>query len=188
MSLIVNNLYRVSYSADLFDLIFHAKKEFCSILEEHVVELIEKKIAEYDLLDESLDIPKIVQDFYIQLKKDFQKSRNQDTYPDESSFCGKLDDFDVCLVLYKNRGIYYIQLFGSEWSVERMRSLLNLTEDVSFDDRSDCGYEGDDGAVRMERDRKLIQEIFADGGTPFECGLTIVISDRIPQIFCFHHF
>lgn len=28
MSLIVNNLYRVSYSADLFDLIFHAKKEF----------------------------------------------------------------------------------------------------------------------------------------------------------------
>ena len=53
MSLIVNNLYRVSYSADLFDLIFHAKKEFCSILEEHVVELIEKKIAEYDLLDES---------------------------------------------------------------------------------------------------------------------------------------
>ena len=69
MSLIVNNLYRVSYSADLFDLIFHAKKEFCSILEEHVVELIEKKIAEYDLLDESLDIPKIVQDFYIQLKR-----------------------------------------------------------------------------------------------------------------------
>lgn len=171
MSLIVNNLYRVSYSADLFDLIFHAKKEFGSILKERVVELIEKKIAEYDLLDESSDIPQIVQDLYIQLKKDFQKSRNQDT-------C--LDDFDVCLVLYKNRGIYYIQLFGSEWSVEKMMSLLNLTEDVSFDDRSDCGYEGDGGAARMERDRKLIEEIFADGGTPFECGLTVVISDRIP--------
>lgn len=180
MSLIVNNLYRVSYSADLFDLIFRAKKEFGSILEERVAELLEAKIAENDLLDESSDIPKIVQDLYIQLKKDFLKSRNQDTYLDESPFCRELNDFDVCLVLYKNRGVYYIQLFGSKWSIEKMRSLLNLTEDVSFDDRSDCGYEGDGGAARMERDRKLIQEIFAEGGTPFECGLTVVISDRIP--------
>ena len=56
---------------------------------------------------------------------------------------------------------------------------MNLTKDYSFDDRSDWGYEDENGMERMDKDRNFIEELITRGVFSAD-GLVIHISDKVP--------
>ena len=114
------------------------------------------------------------------LRKDVARQKEVG-YRIDSWFVCYLNDFLVDIVLYHHdiEG-YFVQIFGSSWAVDNLKELLNLTKDYSFDDRSDWGYEDENGMERMDKDRNFIEELIPSGVFSAD-GLVIHISDKVPN-------
>lgn len=92
----------------------------------------------------------------------------------------ELNDFivDALLLHHPDTKEYFIMFFGSQWAIDALRKIIDLTDDFGFDDRSDAGYENN--MDQMEKDRHFLLRMF-----PNPCykdnGLLIVFSDEVPK-------
>ncbi|MFR3516955.1 MAG: hypothetical protein ACLTT4_00800 [Coprobacillus cateniformis] len=186
MSTVVPNLYKLDKSSEeLFKSLFTAKNEYRKRLEDRITEIIKNEVDSFIKYEEfeSGKGPKTYQQWcsycYKKLRKDVDKQKEVG-YRIDSWFVCYLNDFLVDIVLYHHdiEG-YFVQIFGSSWAVDNLKELLNLTKDYSFDDRSDWGYEDENGMERMDKDRNFIEELIPSGVFSAD-GLVINISDGVP--------
>lgn len=186
MSTVVPNLYKLDKnSEELFRSLLTAKNEHQKRLEDRIPEVIKSELKFFMKYEEFADRkkPQTYQQWcnycFHTLRKDVARQKEVE-YRIDSWFVCYLNDFLVDIVLYHHdtEG-YFVQIFGSEWAVNNLKELLNLTKDYSFDDRSDCGYEDVNGMERMEKDRDFVEEL-VPSGVPSVDGLVINISDGVP--------
>lgn len=180
-------MYKLDKSSEeLFKSLFITKNEYQKRLEDRIPKIIKEVIPLFMRYEEfeSGKEPKTYQQWcsycYKTLRKDVAKQKREG-YCIDSWFTSYLHDFLVDIVLYHHdtKG-YFIQIFGSYWAVNNLKELLNLKTDYSFDDRSDSGYDEEDGMERMDKDRNFIKELIPSG-IPSVDGLVIHISDKVPN-------
>lgn len=144
MSLVVQNLYKLPCNdLNLYENIFQAQKEFRRILEDRTIEVVKENLREFKEFYEGKAKPKTHQQWinvcFKQLIKDVRSQKGSDIRID-SDFIINLSDFLVDVILYKHQTEgYFVQIFGSRWAVNELKTLLHLTENFTFDDRSDGG-------------------------------------------------
>lgn len=184
MSTVIYDIYKYEGEPErLIHLLNEARVQLKEILFERMLECLSESFGVFQEFDEK---PQTHNDFtqeqwavYAcrQLWKDVKKQNQMNTYYDESPFWEYLVDFINSVVIYTDGDDIYLHLFGGQWGINQMISLLHLDskKEICHDNRTD------DKSCNEPDNIKIIQRLIPDGRF-CDHGLTVILSNESPLI------